>query len=436
MADWREEASSAPDWRAEAEGGAEGGGGSDRMPSKPLIRPSSKAPTGPQAAEAEEKRRMALAVSGMTGGQNLASLPEEQRDAFNTKSAEKALGQGIAFARGVPLTGAHIDELSALFQTGSTSGGAYDKKRDEARRAVNQAVAENPALPHVGSMAFAPLQPESAVGRVALSTMAGASEGAGAAPTMKDAPDMALKGGGIGLGVGLFGEALNQGGQWFGDKKAGVLEKNQAVTDKMLDKAFGSARGAYGGNVANGANLLQSAERAVSDERLPQSLRDAAADWLNTDEAMALREQVVRSNLGRGEDALSRIRSSQDAMREAASQLTPGARAAAAQARLDDSSALTRRLRELGPKVVFPVVGGAVAGPVGAGAGGLLGAVAGRSATTVRNAITDPYVASRLLGAGEATLGGAGKLMSAASPDISRSTLAPWSRFLEPEENK
>lgn len=432
MSDWRDQAKESADWRTQAEGGAEGG---SEGPSKPLLARGGSLPTDPD----EAKRRMSLAVSGMTGGQNIASLPADKQEEFRDKSSEKALGQVIAGARGVPLTGAHIDELSAALQSGKMSGADYESKRDEARKAVDKAVGDNPALPTVASLAFAPLQPTTGVERVALSTVAGGSEGMGAAQDLAHAGGPMLKGAGVGLAAGLGGEALNAAGGALGKQRDAVVAKNEALTSKNLEKAFGSARSKYGGEVSSGSNLIQSAERAVGDTRLPDELREAAAKWLDTPEALALRHQVVRSNLGRGEDALSRISSAQEGMHEAAAGLTPEARAAAAEARLNDSSALTRRLRELGPKVVLPAIGGALAGPAGAGAGGLLGAISGRSATTVRNAIADPYVASRLLGGGASLLGGAGKTAAATAPaaaSMATEPLSPWTRFLHPEEEK
>lgn len=421
-------------WVDVPEGGAEGGGGSDKAPSKQLIRPRAATP----ADEAEEKRQMALAVSGMTGGQNIAALPEDQRDAFNTKSTEKALGQGIALARGVPLTGSHIDELSALFQTGDIKGPAYEKKRTEARRAVDTAVQDNPALPTVGSLAFAPALPSTAAGRIALGTGSAYSEGVGSAPNMKEGLERGKKEAIASIPMTLLGEGMVQAGKGLGAAKAEAVEKNRAITDEMLEKAFGSARGKAGGEVSAGSNALKSAKDAVANENLPEELRRAAREWLASEKTKALDQRVVRSNLGRGEDALARIDLADDAMHAAGQNLTPEARAAAAQKRLDDPSRLLRRIRETAPKVVLPAVGGWLAGPEGAAAGAVTAAVLGRSGTTIRNMMMDPYVASRL-GPVAGAIKGAGALTeSAAAPIASAATdrLSPWSRFLADEDKQ
>lgn len=412
---------------AEPEGGAMGGTGSNK-PSKPLIKGAPSVPVDPEAEKEEQRRRMALAISGMTGGQNIASLPPEQREAFNDKSTEKALGQGIALARGAPLVGAHIDELSALLQTGDTKGADYEKRRNEARTAVNQSVADNPALPLVGSLAFAGALPPTAAGRLALSTGAGASEGIGSAPTMKEAKSEGRKGALLGLGTGILGEGLIQAGQGANAAKAGAVEKNRALSDEVLDKAFGSARGKAGGEVSSGSNLLKSAKETVANESLPQDLRDAAAEFLASPKAKALEERVARSNLGRGEDALARIDSAQEGMHTAAANLTPEARAAAAQKRLDDPSRLLRRVRELAPKIALPALGGWLGGAEGAAAGGIAAAALGRSGTTLRNLVADPYVASRLGPVADA-VEGAGAMSHASAPALAR-----WSQFLKEDE--
>lgn len=436
MAEPNDEWEDAPDdqWVDVPEGGAEGGGGGDTAPSKQLIRPVPVSATDAAAEEAEKQRRWESTLSSLTHGQSRSGLSADQREELTAQGAGKALGQGIAFARGTPLVGAHLDELSALLQTGKLKGPAYDAKLKDARGAVNQSVKDNPSLPLLGSLAFAPGLPATAPGRVALSTASGVSEGVGTAPTMSQAVRPALVGGATGLGTGLLGELAIGGGNYLGGKKADVLAGARAATDKVADRGFASARGSYGGDVSNASNLIQSAERAVGDERLSATVRQRAAEWLDSSEALALREQVALSNLGRGEDALARMGRSKEAMGEAAKKLTPEARAAAADARVNDPTAFLRRTRELAPKVVLPAVGGAILGPLGAGAGGLASAVLGRSATTVKNALTDPYVATRLLGAGETALGAGGRAVSSSAPSTSRELLAPYLELLEKEK--
>lgn len=421
----------------EPEGGASGGPGGNE-PVKPLERQKPIDPNAEADAKAEEKRKMQMLANSMSGGQWLHDLGKRDPIAaqkFSDENTAGALGEGIAFARGAPLVGSSLDEIAAFFQTGKGSGPEYTKKRNEARGAVNEAVSRNPALPTVGSLAFAPMTPATAPARIALGTASGGMEGAGEAPEWADILPMAKKGALVGFGTSLAAEAPMAAGRYLGDKKAGVIQGATDNARKSAEKAFASARGAAGAEVAAGQRTLEVMEKAAADEALPAELRERAREFLAGPEAQALKEQVIRSNLGRGSDQLGRIQRTRDAMSEAGLGLTDDAVSAAAQKRLDDPTALNRRLRELGPKVILPAVGGAIAGPAGAGVGGLLGAVAGRSASTVRNAIADPYVSSRLLGAGEALSTGTGKLMSASTPRIAESALSRWSGLLN-EKNQ
>jgi hypothetical protein len=407
----------------EPEGGASGDpGGSE--PVKPLAKAPLLQPEDPALA----KEKAAQVMSSLAHGQG--APPEGLEDRTN-KLAGGALGEGIAMARGAPLVGAHIDELSALLQTHAANGPEYEKKRNEARTAVDKAVSDNPSLPTIGSLAFAPAIPGSALGRLGLSFAAGASEGAGAAENMSKVPRAAALGGGIGLGAGLAGEALLAGGRFLGGKQAAVAAKNKANTDKLIDEAFQSSAGSVGGNSAAGANLIRARETDALDMRLPEEVRADAAKWLDSPEALKLREQVARARMTQGPDKLRELEQSFDALDEARRAMSPESREAAAQARLNDPSALLRRVRELGPKIALPIVGATLGGPVGAGAGALGGAVMGRSATTVRNALADPFVASRVLGVGAGVLNAAGRSASAAAPAASRSALEPYLKALQ-----
>lgn len=440
MADWRDEAKAPPDdWRSEIEGGAEGGGGSDATPSKRAIKPE-QLPEAPSQAEldarqAEDRRQMAGAISGMTGGQNVASLPPEKQEEFSDKQTAGALGEGIALARGAPFVGSHLDELSALLQTGRASGPEYKAKRNEARGAVNQSVANNPALPLVGGLALTPAMLETAFGRLATNGAAGLSEGIGDAPEAKDIPNGAARGLGLGLGAGLAGEAAIAGGRAAGNKLDSVVKSTRDKAQQSAEKAFASARGAHGAEIAAGNRTLEVIERAASDASLPAEMRSKAAEWLKTPEATALKQQVLTSNMGRGEDQLARIARTREAMSDVGLGLAPEAVESSAQARMNDPSALLRRVREFGPKVLLPAVGGALAGPAGAAAGGLSSAVLGRSATTVRNALADPYVATRVLGGAKAAGNAAGRAINAASPTVDREALEKYFESMQQNED-
>lgn len=423
------------DWTDVPEGGSEGG---NEGPSKPLIKPRPVAPK----SEADALHEKQLLANGMSHGQWLDNLvrtnPKAAKD-FIDRGNAGAVAETLSVARGTPLIGSHLDEMAAALQSGSISGADYEKKRDLARQTMDAAVRHSPAGPAIGSMAFAPFQPASAGGRIALGTAEGASEGLGNAPDMAHAIKPTLAGAGMGLATSALGEGIRAMGGAVGDKKADVLAKNQADIDRKLEKAFESARGAHGGDVSAGSNQLKMLRDALLDENADPALKARAHEFLASDEGKTLFNQVLRSNIGRAEGQTGRIIASRDAMHEAAANLEPEARAAAARARLNDPSALIRRVRELGPKIVLPTIGAAIGGPLGAMAGAGTSAVLGRSATTVRNALADPYVASRVLGAGEAGLKGLGAATRAAAPMTSRAVtdpLSPWSKFLKPEDDQ
>lgn len=425
----------------EPEGGA-GGSLPDNARAKPLARPPKPAPEESPTDKAMRQRYEALSHKvDMSRGGALSAMAPDDVEFYKNYRNKEGLGRFVAAVRGVPLIGSHIDELSALLQTGDASGQKYKEKRDDARKAVSDAEAEHPLMPLAGSMAFAPFAPESAAGRVALSTAMGASEGVGEAPTMKEAPAAGAVGGGVGLGVGLLGEFLRSGGKYMGSKREGVEQKVRDDARKSADKAFASARGTVGQREADAAQALRVLEERANSAAGDPATRAAARDALDSEEAQRLRDQIARGYLRRWTGLGSSINSARDEMAEAALGQTDDAVSAAARARLDDPSALIRRARELGPKVVLPMVGGAMAGPVGAGAGALGSAALGRSSTTLRNAIADPYVSSRLYGAGQAVLGGAGTATQASAPIMSKAalqsdSLAPYLELLREKEDK
>lgn len=407
-----------PDSKSAAElfeGGAEGGA-PDSAPSKTVGQVGGRTATPidiPDDPE-REKQKIRDNMAQLSHGQGIPPNEQEPRELRTTAAA---LGEGIATARGTPLVGSHLDELSALLQTGSASGPAYQKKLGESRSAVTQAVKDNPMAPLFGSLAFAPALPSSAAGRIALGTASGVSEGVGSAPSMSEAVRPGLIGGAAGLGTSLVGEGLLAAGGVLRGKQSNV---GRAATQKAAEKAFASARSGLGGETSSAVRTFEVLREAAQNPELPAELREAAKARLAEPDMIDLSHQAVRSNISRSYDQSARLAKARDAMAEAGQALNPDALEAARQARADDPSALIRRVRELGPKLILPAVGSALGGAPGAAAGGLVGAVLGRSATTVKNAMTDPYVASRVLGLGGNALKGAGAITSSGAPATSR----------------
>lgn len=414
MGDWKKDSPVVTDWKAEA----------------PVVDEPAPAAEKPPESYASYARHMLL------GG----GLDKQNEAMYG------AIASGLHGAAGAmegPINGAiaALDEAPKML-TGSRSWddivARYRQKRDEVEGAQKENLQRFPHAPIVGAiLAGGAGQAPTLPGRLALSTAQGAMYGVGSSKgdltkgELKQVGKDGLIGGGVGLAGGLLGEGLNAAGRGVGNKLSGVLDKNTAAAQAAADKAVASTRGAYGGEVSSGQRILEMVERAAADPKADPALAASARQFLDSPEGEALLNQVLRSNVGRSGDAMGRIQGARDAMTEAIGNAGPQAVDAAATARLNDPSALTRRLRDLLPKVVLPAAGGALAGPPGAAAGALGAAVLGRSGTTVRKMLADPYVASRALGAGTSALVGAGNAMSHAAPP-----LGEWSRFLKPEEEQ
>lgn len=319
---------------------------------------------------------------------------------------------------------------------GQSIGDAYRAGRDKVEKAQAQNLKDFPHAPLVGALLTNPGNAPSAFGRLMMAAGQGGAYGLGEskADLTKGQVGPALRdtaiGTGIGLGGGLVGEGLQAVGRGIGNKLGNVLQKNDDAVRTAAEKAFNSARGAYGGEVSSAARTLEVLEKAASDPNLPEEISRQAAEFLDGPEAKALRQQVIRSSLGRGPDQLGRIQAARDAMASAGQALQPDALASAAQVRLDSPSAFVRRLRDLVPKIAGPVIGGALAGPLGAGAGALAASASGRPGTTMANLLKDPYIASRLFGAGTTAAVGAGGAIARGAPAAVMTPVSALDRYL------
>lgn len=246
MSDWKNLPDAAPkkSWRdlPDVAEGEPGHPGHDMY----AAGPAAHQPTGPAplleppedsadkaARERHEKQALANSLSGGQWLQDVSKRDPIAAEQFVNKQNEGALGSLIAAARGVPFVGSHIDELSAALQSRSLGGEDYNKKLEAARGAVNQSVKANPVLPVATSLAFLPAMPGSALGRVAFNTAAGASEGIGAAPSLKEAPGSAAKDAvasaittalleGVTRGGNAVGTAMERGAESQALKAAGL----------------------------------------------------------------------------------------------------------------------------------------------------------------------------------------------------------------------
>lgn len=182
---WRERAKPADDWRSRAKAAdvhASSGGHPDSAPTPDMEQPET-TPIDPREIEIrqadEEQRKRQLAAS-LSHGQSLASLPEDERRAFEERGNVGAAAEALSFARGAtgPL-GSHLDEISGAVKSGSFSGPEYEAEKRKAGEVMNIATRRNPVGPIVGAMMLP--NPSSAAGRIGLNAVEGVSEGFGEA---------------------------------------------------------------------------------------------------------------------------------------------------------------------------------------------------------------------------------------------------------------
>lgn len=341
------------------------------------------------------------------------------------------------------------EDLKNLFTTGSTdptkAKAAYDAEKHRIEGAQAENLKAHPVAPVVGALmsAGAGTAP-TAAGRIGMSALQGTAYGIGGSKNDLDKNPAGLgldaaKGLAIGTAGGLLGEAAQLPGRYLAGKAQALSDATHAAElaseAEKRAAAVASTRGAYGGEVSSGQRILEMVERASSDPKADPALQQAAKAFLDSPEGEALLNHVLKSNLGRSGDAISRIQNARDAMTNAIMAndpaLTQQAAAAAANAKLMSLSGVTNRVAELARRNIPPAVGAAVGGAPGAAAGALVAGSMGKPGTILSNMLKSPSM-YRPLTAAASTGIGAGEAMSRATPPA----LESWSRFLKPDEEQ
>lgn len=352
--------------------------------------------------------------------------------------------------------------------TGPNSfGDDYRMERDAARRDRKSAETANPEAYNASQILAAVLAPGPKPGKtvgsfVKAGAKAGGAYGLGASDadlTKGDvggvATDTAL-GTGVGAGAGLLAGGLNKAVlRPLADKAAAwgqkAAERGRSLAEKPIDAAINSTRGALGGEVAAGSRALEVAEKAAADPSIAEELSRAAGDLLDDPASAALKERVIRSQLGGLAGRLPRIEKAQGAFDEAVEAGSQEARDAAYQALMDKSPmkrALWEITKRVGPTIVGSSVGGMLGGTAGAGVGGglglLTGAMSGAPGRIMKNAVSSPQFQRSAAQMGtralEEVIPGAMEGLiaeQAGNPaSMTREKLAPWAKFLEPDEEQ
>jgi hypothetical protein len=321
----------------------------------------------------------------------------------------------------------------------------YRKERDRIQGEQKQNLKDFPHAPIVGSMlgGIAGSAPTT-LGRLGMGALEGGVYAAGTSDadltkgeSGKFTEDV-LKGGGVGLAGAGVGELLQIPGRALGRRAQKLSDATHAAELAAEQEAraatVASTRGAYGGEVASGNRILENLADAITNPNADPTLKASAEQFLSSPEGQQLYNQVLRSNLGRGADSLGRIQGSRNAMAEAIMANDPSkiatAASSAAESKLGNMSGVTDRLAEIARRNLPPMIGGALGGPAGAAAGGVVAGAMGKQGTIMSNMLKSPSMFQPLVKGASVGMGG-GQMMSTAAPP-----LAEYFGFLDDEEQQ
>lgn len=291
----------------------------------------------------------------------------------------------------------------------------YRKERDAARAFDKSAQDAHPGYHLAGSVAGSLIVPVASGGGVT----AGAAKAAGNASRWQLLLNASKTGAKLGAayGAGSSEADLTKGqlNRFAGDVEEGAMfggatgalmggasaylrgRQGKAAADavalhqKLADKAFNSARGTLGAEVSAGFRTLEQAERAMQDPNVDAAVKAQAVEFLQSDVAKALRDEVLRNAMPRGADQLERIAAAKQEMLSAAANKTKGAVDKAADKYLNKSTlkedVFPRAAKYMGravPQWISNLFGGGDTGKV---AGTIAGAQMGDPGTALGNLV-------------------------------------------------
>lgn len=384
-----------------------------------------------------------------TFADNLAEAEKQNEDMWSTL-ASAAHGPAMAMEGPVAGSWAALKQDAKNLLAGTplnpevTPLDAYRKERDRVEGSQKENLQRHPFAPVVGSVLASPGSAPTAAGRIGMGMLQGGIYGLGSSDAdltegeFTEAGKDIAKGVGIGGAGALAGEVLRLPGKWLANRAQRLSDSTHAAElaaeEEARQAAVASARGAYGGEVSSGQRILEMVERASNDPKADPSMARAAREFLDSPEGESLLNQVLRSNVGRANDAMGRIQRAQTEMTDAVSRNDPRliqqAAAAAADTKLNDLGGVTNRLTELARRTIPPAVGTAVGGAPGMAAGALVAGAMGKPGTIMSNMLKSPSMYRPLVGA-SALSQGSGDVMSRAT-----TPLADYFRHLNDEEQR
>lgn len=206
-------------------------------------------------------------------------------------------------------------------------------------------------------------------------------------------------GGGLGAALGTVGGLVAKpfiAGGAKGSRMVDAAEQKAAeLSNKPIDAAIASKRGALGGEVSSGNRAMEVVDKYSTDPRVEEELSRSLGEFSDSPEAIDLLNKLGRSSLGRAEEAIPRINKAQDALSQAVEAGSPEARAKAARAILEKSP-MKRASWEIARRLLPGIAGYTLdralggEGAVGGGLGVLGGAVMGRPGRILYNAARAP----------------------------------------------
>jgi hypothetical protein len=238
------------------------------------------------------------------------------------------------------------------------------------------------ALMKGGSLASKMVRGGLTAGAIGTAVGAGKSEADTVGGVAKDA----LVSGGLSVPLGAAGAAVGHGlgklGERFG-AKAATAKTEKALAD--LDELTASTRGKYGAGSQDAYRTLEKIQSDAVNPRLSQASRDAAAAFLDSSEGIALAEQVAKSTMELAPGKMGNLLATRQAYADA-----PAA-AASKTADYFSKSTVTEdilpRAGRYAQRAGAAGVGGALGGPAGVAAGGVVGMAIGAPGTAMANLV-------------------------------------------------
>ncbi len=370
--------------------------------------------------------------------------PEKPEGPSSIEALARGAGQGVSLGFADELAGSQAVPYEIGQRIRSAMGGQRDSEeksladtyrgmRDKYRGADAAAEKAHPllfngaelagglAIPVPGGSAVKGASLASKVGRGALAagTMgtvigAGKSEAEDIGGVAKDA----LTTGAVAAPMGATGAAAGHGlgklGERFGAKAAGA--ETQLRADTVAEK-LASARGEYGQKVQDANRALENLRTALADPASSPKLKADIQSFMQTPGYSQLVEQVGQNTLEAAPLKLGQMSALKQGVADAP---------ALANKAIDEELAKSTLKEDVLPRVmhyakpaVAALIGGAVGGPTGAGAGGLLGAASGKPGRAIANLMAKPRFQIQANQALESGAEALGEAASRGSPMVS-----------------